>query len=271
MSIPCWACESPVDPEQVDSSGYVRCGRCGLRFYPSGEAPREQYTEEYFDSFAPEGYLASEPTRRYEAATRLDSFFAEHGVQGGDLLDIGSAGGYFLDEARKRGFRPVGVEPVAAVAERAQRELGLDVRIGFVEDVELPQAAFDVATMWHSLEHIPDPAGVMRAVHAALRPGGKLLLEVPNGVSILALQKGDAWINLQPHVHVGQWTPAAIGALLERTGFRVTLVTTVPSQIYRPHRQGRVLRRAVLAARQRRLLRDTHPTAHELLRAVAIA
>lgn len=255
----------------MDASGYVRCAKCGLRFYPSGEAPREQYTVEYFDTYGGAGgYHETEPTRRYEASKRLD-FLRVQNALGPDLLEIGSAAGFFLDEARKRGYRPVGVEPVTAVAERAQRELGVDMRVGFAEDIELPCQAFDTAVMWHSLEHIPDPATVVSAVHAALRPDGKLLLEVPNAVSVIARRKGASWAHHQSDVHVAQWTPAAIGALLERTGFRVELVTTVPSQVYRPQREGRLLRRAVLALRQRRLLRDKHPGAHELLRAVAVA
>lgn len=268
-AVECWGCGRIVESPTLDQLGYVTCPECALRFYPSGEAPRDQYNSDYFESYSGEGYHV-EAQRRYESQKRL-AMVRSHCPGAHDLLEIGSAGGYFLDEARKAGFAPVGVEPVESVAARARTELGVNVIVGWAEEVELPPASFDVACMWHTLEHIPAPIGVLRTVHGALRPGGKLLLEVPNGASLLAQRKAARWWALAPEVHVGQWTPAAIGALLERAGFTVESVTTVSLLVYIARWWGRLPRRVLQAVRQRRVLADSHPSGHDLLQAVGVA
>ena len=97
------------------------------------------------------------------------------------------------------------------------------------------------------------------------------MLEVPNAASVLAQRRGHRWFNFEPHVHVGQWTPTAIQAVLERAGFTVESTDSVPALVYWPRWQGRQARRVLHVIRQRRLLSESHPTAHDLLRAVGVA
>jgi SAM-dependent methyltransferase len=246
--------------------GYVRCDRCGLRFYPDGTAPRERYNGDYFASYQGGDYYETEVQRRREARVRLE-LIRSYAPQARDLLEVGSAAGFFLDEARAQSFNPTGIEPAAEVAKRAREDFGLDVRAVYAEDAELPTASFDVACSWRTVEHIPSPIGVMRAVRASLRSGGLFFVEVPNGSSLLAQRLGERWGPLEPEVHVGQWTPAALTAALERAGFSLEAVNTVPFVIYRHNLKW--LRYARLAARQRCHLPAVHPSGNELLRAVA--
>lgn len=266
----CWACAAAVDDGRLDVSGYARCGRCGLRFFPSGAAPREVYDAGYFASYKGGDYVQTEPTRRHEARVRLGLVEALAPARG-HLLEIGSATGYFLDEARGRGWTVTGIEPSQEAAAVAHERFGLDVRVGFAEDVALAAGVYDAACLWHVLEHVPRPRRLLEMVRAALRPGAPILIEVPNGASRAARREGAGWFALEPDVHVAQWTPSALSELLDCAGWSGVQTSTVPFLTYVPGATARSLRRVKLALRQRSWARDPHPDAHELLRAAARA
>lgn len=265
--IACWACEEMVRDEP-DANGYIRCGHCGLAFRPSLPAPRERYDQDYFDQYSGGSYTELEPYRRHEARVRL-KLIPRSRLEGNRLLEIGSAAGYFLDEAGRAGWRAVGVEPSGEVARYAREELGVEVRTGFAEDVNLDQFSPDVVCAWHAIEHIPDPSGILVSIRKALANPGCLLIEVPNGASLRAQCEGDEWVPLEPDVHVAQWTPPAMRTLLERAGFSRVETETVPFVTYIASRMRRAPRRVLLAIRQRRWLSDPHPSGNELIRAIA--
>lgn len=265
----CWACGVPVDVERLDDHGYVRCCACGLRFYPSGEAPREIYDDCYFAAYRGGNYFATEILRRHEARIRLALVRGAAGSSATDLLEIGCAAGFFLDEARHAGWRVRGIEPADGPAEYARHRLGLDVVSAFAEDAEIESNSVDAACLWHTLEHIPRPGGLLHHVRTGLRPGGALLVEVPNADSVLAHRLGGNWFALEPDVHVAQWTPNSLRTVLENCGYAVESVSTVPFLTYVAGCGRRLPRRVWLALRQRAWLRNPHPSGHDLLRAVA--
>lgn len=98
---------------------------------------------------------------------------------------------------------------------------GLEVVRAGVEDVELPEHAYDVAVLWHVLEHLADPAAALGRVHGWLSPQGRLLVGVPNLDSVQARLGGERWFHLDPQRHLVHFTPGGLARLLERTGFRV--------------------------------------------------
>lgn len=265
----CWGCARPAATTAAEVDGYVRCDACGLRYAAAGVAPRERYDDAYFAAYRGGNYFETEPLRRHEARVRLELVRTAAGDAARDLLEVGCAAGFHLDEARALGWRPRGIEPATGPAEYARRELGLDVVSGFAEDVPLDPGSVDAVCLWHTLEHIPRPARLLDHLRAALRPGGVLLIEVPNAASRLAKRQGSEWFALEPEVHVAQWTPPALRALLERAGYDEIEVSTVPFLTYVDGPLHRFIRRVYLALRQRRWIPDPHPTDHELLRAVA--
>lgn len=267
--IECWACGAGVE---LGSADPVRCISCGLLFSPRrhGREVRGLYDDGYFEEYAGGGYDEQEDSRRYEAARRV-ALLRRHAPRG-RLLEVGPAGGYFLQAAVAAGWDGFGIEPATGEAERA-RARGLDVRIGFLEDVELAEGELDVVCLWHVVEHIPDPLGALGCLYRALRPGGRLLLEVPNIASMTARRMGPAWPHLDTEHHVAHFTPAAMRALLERTGFDPVSLWTFPGSGYVPARRLLHPVRLGAAAREtlhlRALPRRPHPWRHELIRAVA--
>lgn len=232
----------------------------------------EHYDSAYFDEYpGGESYDADERQRRYEA--RLRVALVRRSGAAGRLLEIGSAAGYFLDEARRAGFEVQGIEPAGDVARRCAQRFAVPVFAGVMEDAPLSAGGFDVVCAWHALEHIADPATELARVRDALRPGGQLVVEVPNIDSVAARREGEAWFHLDLPRHVGHYGPRSLGRLLERAGFTVERVATFPPLGYvRPGRASRptaLAHQALEVARLRALPRREHPHKHELLRAVA--
>lgn len=100
----------------------------------------------------------------------------------GRILDIGAGIGQFLDLARKEGFSIDGVELSPRGCTHARERFGVELRQGRLEDFEFPDSSFDVITLFHVLEHVPDPRGTLATCHRLLSPGGLLVVAVPNEI-----------------------------------------------------------------------------------------
>ncbi len=137
----------------------------------------EEYRLEYKSTFIPRskhvlraGRVALDRFERIKALLTPSS----------RVLDVGSGGGEFAYLLKSVDHEVVGVEPNRGYAGFSREQYGLEVRVGFLGDVQLPAESFDLITIWHVLEHMEDPAAVLRQLRGALRPGGRLVVEVPN-------------------------------------------------------------------------------------------
>lgn len=95
-------------------------------------------------------------------------------------LDVGSGGGEFAYLLQTLGHSVTGVEPNHGYAAYSEREYGLAVQRGFIDEAELAEASFDLITIWHVLEHTESPRDVLTRLRRALRADGHLVVEVPN-------------------------------------------------------------------------------------------
>lgn len=274
---PCPACDGRAAPDDAyPSLGLHRCASCGLRFVPgtSLERVRGRYDSAYFESYpGGKSYDEDPRARGREAAVRLR--WVRERVATGSLLEIGSASGYFLATARDAGFAPVlGVEPAGEVARTAADRFGVDAIAGVVEEAELDEGRWDVACAWHALEHIAEPRRALERVARALRPGGRLFLEVPNVQSVRSLRAGEGWFHLDPAHHVAHYSPVPLRALLERVGMRVEAIETIAPAVFLPRERAVAPRGLAYLAREALVARAwplrPHPWRHELLRAVAV-
>src|SRR5205807_2082657 len=141
----------------------------------------------------------------HAAAIRLG--IVERAQRGtGTLLDVGCGSGEVLRVAERRGWTATGVEPVAESAKIAQQR-GLDVREALLDDAGLPEHSFDVVTAFHVLEHMPDGVGFLRMLARYARPGGLVVVEVPNWRSFHRRRGGSHWPGLRPLEHVAHYEP----------------------------------------------------------------
>lgn len=162
------------------------------------------------------------PTLRDDAAARVFWLDAKHC---GKLLEVGFGNGATLAKLKSLGWNVSGVE-FDPIAVELARNLGVDVRLGSLEDGEYPDAAFDAVVSSHLLEHLPDPQAHLKECHRILRPGGRLELTTPNAVSLGHLMFGQNWRGLEPPRHLHIFGPASIVQVAKKAGFRSVKVST---------------------------------------------
>jgi SAM-dependent methyltransferase len=136
---------------------------------------------------------------------------------GGRYLDVGCGSGAGIGVARALGWRVAGIEPDAAAADKARR---FTDELYVCDALAAPVAPgrFDVVTALHVLEHVPDPAGLVRRMLEWLAPGGLLVIEVPNAGGLGAALFGRAWSGLELPRHLSHFTPATLRRAIERAG-----------------------------------------------------
>jgi len=143
------------------------------------------------------------------------------------VLDIGCGSGQFLARLIARGHEGHGTELSLATGARASRVPGLHLRVGALEADTYPPGWFDVISIWHVLEHLPDPDSVLRFCRGWLREGGALLIAVPNADSWQAKLFQGSWFHLDPPRHLDHFTRRSLVSSLERAGFRVERLRTL--------------------------------------------
>jgi SAM-dependent methyltransferase len=212
--------------ELYRKSGYPigRCEACGLGATQAGADfdPSSIYDASYFkgdthDGYA--GYGCSERVLRRDFR-RVLKRLTRCGCDGGRLLEIGCAYGFFLLEAQRR-FEVRGVELSAHAAE-ACRSRGLEVHCGSVEDGCLKhQDPFDAAVMLDVIEHVEDPGGTLHAVREVLRPGGLLVITTGDWASLASRITRSAWRLMTPPQHLFFFSKPTLVRMLGRLGFEV--------------------------------------------------
>lgn len=141
----------------------------------------------------------------------------------GTLLEVGCASGHYLAALERLGWDVEGIE-FSASASAAATEAGFVVHNGPLESVEGPTRQFDVVVMRMVLEHLHDPVAGLRRLHAWTKPGGWLMVTVPDaGCFEMSLFK-DAWYALDLPRHLYHFTPETIGSVLERGGWTLDRV-----------------------------------------------
>lgn len=111
---------------------------------------------------------------------------------GKKLLDIGSGTGEFLNYMKKKGWDATGIEPAEQPRKFAAANYKIEI---YNEDVidSLPEKSFDLITMWHVLEHVPDVNLRISQVKKILAKDGLLLIALPNHLSWDAEHYGESW------------------------------------------------------------------------------
>jgi len=137
----------------------------------------------------------------------------------GRLLDIGCGTGDFLQQARKREWDVSGVEMSANACRIAAERLGGGIYKGDLVEIELPPEWFDAVTLWHVFEHITSPNELLQAISRVLKPGGILIIEVPNIRNPVYGFLGRYYLHLDLPRHVYFYDPDTLLAMVEKHGF----------------------------------------------------
>jgi 2-polyprenyl-3-methyl-5-hydroxy-6-metoxy-1,4-benzoquinol methylase len=224
--MPCPVCGS-AERELLFSKqnwNVYKCDSCGLGILdprPSDSELTALYQHSYFASHYDEGLVPGTAAmqKRLSQENHRIRFFSPLKKQG-RVLDIGCGRGYFLLACRERGYDVRGYDVSEDGAAYIRDTLGIPVTTGKLEDA-FEKGSFDVITMWHSLEHTPNPAKYLEAAGRWLRSDGVLVIEVPNYAGTDARLKGSAWEDWDLPFHLLHFTPKALELLLVNQGFSI--------------------------------------------------
>jgi len=203
----------------------VRCPRCALAVTSPQPAPAA------LGRYYPDAYYGEAGARRFPApvewlqgvlyGARARAVERAAGGRPGRVLDIGCGRGRLLEAFRARGWEVHGTE-LSEGSARHPRALGIPVHVGPLEAAPHADGSFDAVTMWHVLEHWPDPAVPLAHAARLLRPGGVLFVGVPNFASPEAQTTRAGWFHLDVPRHLVHLGPDDLVHLLAARGLRVT-------------------------------------------------
>ena len=228
--IPCPLCQGDHFQTLVieQTLPVVRCSKCGLVF--ANPRPDRKGLGKFYENYFPpesESLWQKQMAQVFlkEGLYKIRQFQKSGVLAAGKppkLLDIGCGMGFFLGLMRQEGWQTQGIEPAPAAADHARNELKLDVFQGTVEEAKI-HGSFDAVTLWYVMEHVPNPAEILGYAAHFLKPGGLLIIRVPNQnvtidrvLSALGLQR---FFLINPPRHLFDYSPKTLAALLEKKGF----------------------------------------------------
>lgn len=240
----CTLCESrQISAADAQNNIYI-CNSCGFIF-DNPRPVQDEIINFYSANDKYDDWLEAEKVRDSLWKRRLK--LVEKYRDSGTLLDIGTGIGQFLFFARKD-FEVKGTEISESAAAAARQKYGIDVIHGDIVEISFA-SKFDVITLFHVLEHVPDPAATLRRCRELLNSGGILILAVPNDnaglkkmvirvLSILKIGKFRSYGKLglpkleldgsQKEIHLSHFKNSVLVNFLERNGFSVIEDTLDP-------------------------------------------
>ena len=130
----------------------------------------------------------------------------------GRILDIGAGTGDFLLEAKNQNWEILGIEP-----NDKAKGIAIGKGIKFGDTIEkLESNSFDVITMWHVLEHVPDVEHQVAELKRLLKPSGTIIIAVPNFKSYDAKHYGAFWAAYDVPRHLWHFSKTAIEKLFDK-------------------------------------------------------
>ena len=223
----------------------VACGDCGmLRVDPR---PTLETIGRYYGSTY--SWKADEPVRgllaraihgvehwyrfhllRYQ--TRKMRRFT-HARPGAEILDIGCGSGDRLLVYQRMGYSAYGVE-ISQSADYARDHLNLRVRRGTLLEAHYEDNQFDVVTLYNVLEHLHDPEAELAEIHRILKPGGAIVVDVPNRDCLQMKWFGERWSAFDVPRDLHYWNPAGLKQVLERRSFEIDRVDQWTNWLHPP-------------------------------------
>jgi len=218
--IDCPFCEMDYSRAYLTGKSFrlVQCDKCGLIYLNPRQADAKGiYMSAYFDD---EQYYADyeASSHAFRRAFRSRLKIINKYLDSGQLLDVGTAFGDFMSEAKAFGFDPHGVE-LAPDAAQSATLIG-PVYCGDWMSYESDKK-FDIITFNDSLEHFANPVHAIRKAKAMLKRDGFIGTMVPNIGSWFAKLTGPRWCFISPEEHLFHFTPRTIRQIFEREGFKI--------------------------------------------------
>jgi SAM-dependent methyltransferase len=224
----CAICQSDkssklFDIKEPDIKAYsiVRCDNCNLAFI------NPRFEEEEIDNFYDENYFTFHDVKQMrQIMYAVNSIKQLKGFKSsGNLLDIGSAKGFFLMVAKKQGYNVMGLEISKFAARFTEDVFGIKTLSGTVEDAQLPENYFDIITMFDVIEHFQDPQKSLMKIRTALKEDGILVVDTPNVKSLYSRFRRGRWGGYGKY-HLLNFSIDTLTKLLSNSGYSVISSTS---------------------------------------------
>ncbi|MBL8849961.1 MAG: class I SAM-dependent methyltransferase [Planctomycetaceae bacterium] len=203
-----------LDYRVIDCTG---CGTGSLDPLPSPSDVASFYPAVYYGRGGSKFSGSIEWLVRLVAARHFQ-FLTRQLPPGARVLDVGCGRGVALRALARAGFEAHGFERSADAVQ------GVDprVQVRIADDLsaaDYPEDYFDAVIIWHVLEHVRNPGEVLLEIARILKPGGRIIVAVPNYSSLQSRWAGSAWFHLDLPRHLYHFPVAALHDLLENSGF----------------------------------------------------
>jgi SAM-dependent methyltransferase len=221
----------------TDTFSAMKCKSCGLVYL----SPRPSISE--FEKIYPTNYHAFDFSKKefgfvYKVRSRLEarrSLRRCHNLpDDARILDVGCGDGFHLSLLREYGKKSWTLEGIDLDkrAIKAASQAGLNVHLGSVEEIDLPQETYDLIFMIQTIEHVEKPDAVLSSIHNLLRKGGKLVIVTDNTDSIdFKFFKHAHWGGYHFPRHWNLFNRPSLTKLAEKTGFEMEGFTTIVSPV----------------------------------------
>ena len=207
------------------------CDKCGLRF--TNPRPNDDQLAGYYDSSE---YIS----HSNESASLVDGLYKiartftlrrkrkliEKLSLNKRLLDVGCGTGHFIDYCQQHGWQVNGVEPNDIARTQAEDKTKIIIQHNLSEIVD---ASYEVITLWHVLEHLPDLEQTMNQLKSLLAPGGVLIIAVPNFDAYEATVFDEYWAAYDVPRHLYHFNRKALAQLSKKHGLKI--VRTYPMKL----------------------------------------
>jgi SAM-dependent methyltransferase len=195
------------------------CSRCGyhqLEPAPSLAELQQIYGAAYFDK----GKYAADLAEQREQERRVGLLRRAGLKDGAKVLDFGCATGVFIRHAASL-FDMWGAEISEQALAGARRDLPehADRLLDLSGLAGLESESFDAVVAWDVVEHLVDPAKMLKHLSRLVRPGGLIALSTPDIKAPTAKALGRRWAFMTPPEHVGFFSAASLAHLLRKSGF----------------------------------------------------
>jgi 2-polyprenyl-3-methyl-5-hydroxy-6-metoxy-1,4-benzoquinol methylase len=229
----CPICNSEIFAHYLDCKDYtvskevfrlMQCSACSLVI--TSPRPEMEFLGDYYAS---EDYVSHTETKkglinriyllaRKYALGRKKKLLNTKAPAKGNLLDYGCGTGAFLHTMGSNGWQVTGVEPDEGARKLAASRIGKEI-LTPEHLVKLDDGSFDIITLWHVLEHVPEPVLSCKEFYRLLKPGGKLILALPNHLSQDAQKYRGAWAAYDVPRHLFHFNSLNIKNIANKIGF----------------------------------------------------
>lgn len=211
-----------------------KCESCNFLFtspYPPQESIGGYYESQSYLSHSGKGkkslfeWLYNQ-VRTYAAKSKAN-LVTQFADQKGVLVDFGCGTGFFLREAREKGWETRGFEISEKARNIARNENNIEAKHPDLFLAE-PDNSVEAVTMWHVLEHLYNPVEHIKTCFQKLKPGGILVIAVPNPESHDAQVYGPFWAAWDVPIHLSHFSKKTMDKLITDAGFKLERIKNMP-------------------------------------------